>query len=200
MSDDETLRIYAEKANEYAELTDNDVEANRDMVAFLAMLPEGGDVLDLGCGPGASAAAMARAGLRVTATDAVPEMVEMAAKRTGVDARLATFDDVSGRGVYDGVWANFSLLHAPRADLPRHLAAIAEALRAGGVFHIGVKTGAGEMRDKIGRLYTYYTDAELTGLLADAGLNVVSRRTGTAPGLSGEEAPWITMRAIKTDA
>lgn len=200
MSDDKTLRVYAEKAGEYAALTDNDAEANRDMTAFLAMLPEGGDTLDLGCGPGASAEAMARAGLRVTATDAVPEMVEMAAKRPGVDARLATFDDVSGRDVYDGIWANFSLLHAPRADLPRHLAAIAQALRVGGVFHIGVKTGEGEMRDKIGRLYTYYTDAELTGLLADVGLRVVSRRTGTAPGLSGEEAPWITMRAVKADA
>jgi trans-aconitate methyltransferase len=197
MSDNETLRVYGAKAEEYAALTDNDTQATRDLLAFIEMLPAGGEVLDLGCGPGASAAAMARAGLQVTAIDAVPEMVELAARHEGVAAQLGTFDDIDGEEALDGVWANFSLLHAPRSDVPRHLNAIARALRPGGVFHIGVKTGIGEARDRIGRLYTYFTDEELTGLLADAGLRVISRRTGTSPGLSGEDAPWITMRAVK---
>lgn len=193
MTDPKTLAIYAEKAGEYAELTDAINTEDPMLAAFIAAVPAGGAVLDLGCGPGASAAVMARAGLKVTATDAVPEMVAMAKAHPGVSATVATFDDISGTDVFDGIWASFSLLHAPREAMPRHLQALAQALKPGGVLYIAVKTGTGSHRDSLGRLYTYYTDAELTGLLADVGLNVTSRKTGTTPGLSGEEAPWIAM-------
>ena len=74
-------------------------------------------------------------------------MVDLARRHPGVDAQLAGFDDVSGVAVYDGIWANFSLLHAPKADMPRHLAAVARALRPGGVLSIGLKTGTGEASD-----------------------------------------------------
>lgn len=195
MSDEETLKVYAKKAQEYASLVSDGGAKDPQRAAFIAALPAGGHVLDLGCGPGQSAARMAQAGLKVTAFDPVPEMVALAAAHPGVEARLAGFDDIAGVDVYDGIWANFSLLHAPRTDMPRHLAAIADALKPGGRFHIGMKTGTGEKRDPIGRLYTYYTDAELTGLLADVGLTVTDRATGREKGLDGVEADWICLAA-----
>ena len=195
MTDRQTLDIYAEKAGEYADLTDDMNSADPRLNAFIADIPQGGTVLDLGCGPGQSAGLMAQAGLSVTAIDPVPEMIEMAAARAGVTARVASFNDVDGEHLYDGIWANFSLLHAPREDMPRHLAAIAKALKPGGRFHIGVKTGTGSHRDKIGRLYTYYTEEELTGLLQDAGLTVFDRAEGVDAGLSGEDAHWICLAA-----
>lgn len=195
MSDDETLKVYAEKAQDYADMIGRKPLADPRLDAFIAALPTGGTALDLGCGPGHSAALMARAGLRVTATDPVPEMVALAAQHAGVDARLASFDDINGINLYDGIWANFSLLHAPRADMPRHLAALAQALKPGGRFHIGMKTGTGHKRDPIGRLYTYYTDAELTGLLQDVGLTVTDRTTGRGKGLDGVEAAWLCLAA-----
>lgn len=195
MSDDETLKVYAEKAQEYADMVAAPDQPNSHLVAFVSALPHGGTVLDLGCGPGNSAGAMARAGLKVTATDPVPEMVALAAQHDGVDARVASFDDITGTDLYDGIWANFSLLHASRADMPRHLAALAQALRPGGQFHIGMKIGTGSKRDAIRRLYTYYTDAELTGLLGAVGLTVTDRTTGREKGLDGVEAPWICLAA-----
>ncbi|MCV3271555.1 class I SAM-dependent methyltransferase [Roseobacter sinensis] len=195
MSDPETLKVYAKRAQDYARRFSGDSAQNPHLMDFIAALPKGGHVLDLGCGPGTSAARMAEAALRVTAFDPVPEMVALAAAHPGVEARVAGFDDVTGHDLYDGVWANFSLLHAPRSDMPHHLAAIASALKPGGRFHIGMKTGTGEKRDPIGRLYTYYMDAELTWLLKEVGLTVTDRTTGRGKGLDGVEADWICLAA-----
>lgn len=195
MSDPETLAVYAAKVDEYAALTDAANQHDPLLTAFIADLPEGAHVLDLGCGPGQAAARMAEAGCRATATDAVPGMIALAAAHPGVTARLATFDDLTEVATYDGIWANFSLLHAPRADMPRHLAALHRALKPKGLLHIALKSGEGEKRDPIGRRYTYYTDAALTGLLTQAGFTVTARATGREKGLDGVPADWIALRA-----
>lgn len=192
MSDDRTLQAYGRNAQRYAELI-RTCEDDPQLAAFIGAMSPGAHVLDLGCGPGWAAAAMAAKGLKVEATDAVEKMVEMAARHAGVSARLATFDDLSVTDAYEGIWAHFSLLHAPRADLPRHLACVRRALNTGGLFHIGMKTGTGERRDDLGRFYTYYTEQELNGLLLEAGFTPFSSQTGCDAGLSGKAENWITI-------
>ncbi|MEM6579387.1 MAG: class I SAM-dependent methyltransferase [Pseudomonadota bacterium] len=194
MTDDETIRVYGKEAERYAGFT-ADMEQLPALTDFITRLPDGGHALDLGCGPGWAAARMAAEGLRVTATDATPEMVAMASKAPGVTAHLETFDDIEGTDLYDGIWAHFSLLHAPRADLPHHLTALARALKSGGWFHIGMKTGTGEKRDPLGRRYTYVTEDELGVLVRDAGMTPVRSETGEEAGLDGVVAPWVTILA-----
>lgn len=195
MNDAQTIGVYDAKAAEYADLTSDSAEKDKHLTAFIAALPTGGRVLDLGCGPGAAAAQMAAAGFDVEATDASAEMVALAARTAGVRAVQATFDDLTDEAAFDGIWANFSLLHAPRENMPAHLAAIHRALRPGGVFHIGVKLGTGSARDGIGRLYTYYSEDELTGLLGEAGFSVTDRSHGRDKGLDGTMSDWICLRA-----
>jgi trans-aconitate methyltransferase len=195
MSDPETIKVYAEQAEKYAAITDEDKVNDAILTSFMADLPHNGHVLDLGCGPGTSAGILAKAGFKVTATDAVPEMVALASKHKGVATSCATFDDISGENLYDGVWANFSLLHAKKVDMPRHLAALSKALKPNGQLHIGLKEGNGEKRDSIGRHYSYYALDELTTLLAEAGLTVTKHSKGSAIGLDGTVAPWICVRA-----
>lgn len=192
--DPETLTVYGAKAADYADMTQGEAE-NRFLRIFIEALPKDARVLDLGCGPGHSAATMARAGLAVDATDAVPEMVAMAQAQPGVTAWQASFDEITGEALYDGIWANFALLHAPKADMPRHLTALARALKPGGRFHIGMKTGTDEKRDTIGRRYAYYTEAELRGLLMDAGFTPGESWTGEERGLDGVMAPWVVIHA-----
>lgn len=193
MNDAATRDVYDAEAARYAAMTDAHNRADPRLADFMAALPAGGAVLDLGCGPGSAAEVMAQAGFDVEAMDASPAMVDMAAARDGVRAVLGGFDDITGENLYDGVWANFSLLHATREDMPRHLAAIRRALRAGGVFHIGLKTGTGAARDRLGRFYTYYEEDELTDLLETAGFIPRARHRGVDPGLDGADAPWITV-------
>ncbi|MDD9717315.1 class I SAM-dependent methyltransferase [Dinoroseobacter sp. PD6] len=191
MSDPQTLAVYAREAERYrARFADKGADGH--LQAFLDALPAGADVLDLGCGPGRAAALMQADGHRVVAMDATPEFVAQA-RALGVDARLARFDDLDAAAAFDGIWANFSLLHAPRAEMPGHLAAIARALRPSGLFHLGLKLGTGEERDALGRFYTYYTDAELQQLLTDAGLTVSHTDFGTGEGLSGRTDPFIIV-------
>ncbi len=195
MNDQETLSVYGAKAHEYEQLTDRSGSIDPALQAFMDALPQGGAVLDLGCGPGKAAAIMAEHGFVVTATDAVPEMVALAAKGPGVTAYEASFDDLDALESYNGIWANFSLLHAKRADMHRHLDAICRALRPAGWFHIGTKLGQGEARDRIGRRYTYYEQDELEGLLMNRGLTIVNRSFGEDVGLDGVPAKWICLLA-----
>ncbi|MDJ0824122.1 MAG: class I SAM-dependent methyltransferase [Rhodobacter sp.] len=193
-ADDETLRVYDARAADYVEMI-ADAKLDQDLKAFLAPIPKGGRVLDLGCGPGNAAAQMRDRGYRVTAWDASPEMVASARDLYGVEAQVASFDDLRAEADFDGVWANFSLLHAPKSEMPRHLAAIHRALTPRGRLHLGLKTGEGERRDAIGRFYAYYTDAEISGLLEAAGFTITSRRTGAEKGMDGTVAPWIVLAA-----
>ena len=196
-ADRETLRAYRDRAQDYAEKYARG-EADRHLKAFIDELPVGGTVLDFGCGPGSSTAAMIGAGLKAEGLDASPEFAEIAKEKFGVNVAVAEFDSLSEEEKYDGVYANFSLLHAPKAEMPAHLRRISRALRAGGKFHIGLKTGEGEHRDRLGRLYAYYTDTEITGLLNDAGFIVLTRDFGSDAGLEGTVSPWIILLTRKS--
>lgn len=197
MSDPETLAVYEARAQEYAARFDRGA-ADSDLRAFLAAVAPGGRVLDLGCGPGRSAALMAEASLVVEAWDAAPGMVRLARDR-GVEARLARFDDLDAEALYDGVWANFSLLHAPREAFRGHLRAVARALRPGGVLHLGMKTGQGEGRDALGRHYVFWEVEALRSALEEAGLRPLRCREGEAAGLAGTREPfaiWLAERPL----
>ncbi|WP_299548817.1 bifunctional 2-polyprenyl-6-hydroxyphenol methylase/3-demethylubiquinol 3-O-methyltransferase UbiG [uncultured Tateyamaria sp.] len=194
MSDRETLQVYADKATDYAKMV-NETDANPMVQRFISAVPKGGTVLDIGCGPGFAAAAMAQAGLAAHAWDPVPEMLELASAHTGVNARQAGYDNLTQSDTFDGIWANFSMLHTPLSKWPDQFAAIHRALKPKGIFHFGTKLGTGEARDSIGRLYSYMTEPDLNDLLTSTGFTLTYARTGEEAGLSGEIAPFIVVQA-----
>jgi SAM-dependent methyltransferase len=196
MTDKETLSVYARKAQDYAKRFSS-AKPDLHLAAFMLAVPNEGRVLDLGCGTGRSTAFMIAAGLKADALDASPEMADIARDENGVDVTVGGFETLDADSVYDGIYANFSLLHAPKSEMRAHLSRVSKALVPGGFFHIGLKTGTGEKRDDLGRFYAYYTDAEITGLLADAGFVVIERSFGAEAGLDGTVAPWIILLAGK---
>lgn len=193
MSDDKTIGVYDARAEEYARLDDTGATAT--LARFMEPLPAGAHVLDLGCGPGQAAKAMAEAGMQVTAMDASAEMVRLASAIPGITVRQARFDALTDVAVYDGIWANFSLLHAPRAAFPGHLAAMKRALKPGGRLYLGMKLGQGDKTDRLGRFYTYYGADELTDLLTTAGFSVLDTREFEAEGMAGGREPCISVTA-----
>ncbi|MES0864462.1 class I SAM-dependent methyltransferase [Ruegeria sp. SCPT10] len=195
MSDRNTISVYDAQAARYAELTNEDNTGDPQLSRFIQAVPAGGKVLDFGCGPGASSAIMAKAGLQVDAMDASEEMVKLASEHPGVSARQATFSDLTVVGIYDGIWANFSLLHATRTEFPRHLSAIHRALKPGGAFFIAMKLGDGDGPDRLGRFYSYYSEDELKTYLEDARFTITSRRRGSGTGLDGSVSEYIALAA-----
>lgn len=201
MSDRETLDAYDRLAEDYAKAFPTDAPGAL-LKAFIDAVPAAGSVLDYGCGPGFDAVLMQRAGLSVCAFDGSQSMVDMAREKIGPFVERALFDEMTARletapATLDGVWANFSLLHAPREDLPKHIHAIAHALRPGGVFHIALKTGTGLRRDRLSRLYTFLGEDELQHLVEKTGLMVIDKTTGRDKGLAGDVSPWIALLARK---
>ncbi|PIE09502.1 MAG: SAM-dependent methyltransferase [Rhodobacterales bacterium] len=194
MTDARTLAFYSDRAGDYAQTWGQ--TPGKALRSFIAALPDGARVLDLGCGPGHASAHMAAAGLRPDPVDAAPGMVDEA-RAKGLPARLMRFDELDADQAYDGVWANFSLTHAPRDALPSHLAAIAKALKPGGALHIGVKTGDGPHRDTLGRLYHLIPADALVQLVEAAGMTVTQQREGKDMGFDGQESDFVVLRAVR---
>ena len=196
-ADRETIAVYDARVSEYAAVFERS-EIDPDLVRFMKHLPAEGHVLDLGCGPAQASAVMRDNGFRVDPVDASPGMVALANETHDIHARLATFDDLTAVAAYDGVWANFSLLHARRERFAVHIAAIHTALKPAGVFHIGMKTGEGERRDHLGRRYCYFSEAELRVILEAGGFSVFATSKGRDKGLAGSVDPWITLLSRRT--
>lgn len=96
------------------------------------------------------------------------------------------------------MWASFSLLHAPRAAFPGHLARIFRALRPDGAFYVGLKGGSGEHRDALGRFYAHFGLEELRALLSAAGFERIDAREYAAePGYDGAATPMLHCIARK---
>jgi SAM-dependent methyltransferase len=92
------------------------------ILAALAPVPPG-RVLDVGCGEGWLARALAGRGHRVVGLDASAPLVELARQRGGGEFRVLAYEalaaepDLAGPGRYDAVVCNFSLLGQALAPL-----------------------------------------------------------------------------------
>jgi len=192
MTDSITIEVYNQRAGDYLDMVTSD-DSNPALDVFMAALPAAGLILDLGCGPATTSNTLRAHGFQVDPVDASIEMVKLANQTFDIGARQMSFHELDAKSHYDGVWANFSLLHASADDFPKHLLAIHCALKAHGVLHIGMKLGDGPKRDSIGRFYNHYSEAELTHYLDNAGFDVSHIRRGEDAGLSGDMSPWATM-------
>jgi SAM-dependent methyltransferase len=169
--DEATLQFYRQNAEAYAGWTK---AASTRLQGFLALLPPGGAILELGCGAGNHSAVMLAEGFSVRATDGSPEMAEIASRRLGHPVEAMRFDQLDAHEAYDGVWASACLLHVPRDELAGILGKIHRALKPSGVFYASYKMGEGDSRDSLGRYYNYASPEWLEATYASAG-------------------PWITL-------
>ena len=198
-ADPKTMACYARMSDAYAELITR-TEADADLQAFMDALPQSdAPVLDWGCGPGNSAALMQAQGIQAEATDASPEMADLA-RGLGIEVTVAPYDALDPAPRYRGIWANFALLHLPRDEIPAMIALAARALLPGGVLHLGMKAGEGSARDALGRFFTFVTEDELDRWTASAGLDRLAVRHGAGNGLAGQVEPFVIHRSGKPDA
>ncbi len=192
MTDQKTLDVYNAQFEDYQKMV---AAHGRDTMldTFIDRVAPGGRVLDFGCGPGLAAGVMQECGLQVDAIDGSMEMVRLTNENYDIDARVQLFEDFSALAVYDGIWANFSLLHVSRKEFPKLLESLHRALKPNGVFQIGMKLGTGSERDSIGRKYTYYTEMELEDYLRARDFKTVLSKVGAGRGLAGNTSRWVQI-------
>jgi SAM-dependent methyltransferase len=194
--DEATLRFYDGHAEAYAgrEITSRKAR----LAAFLAPLPKGGRILELGCGAGGDTAEMLTQGFDVRATDGSPEMAAVASKRLGRPVETLLFHDLDAVEAYDGVWANACLLHVPRDQLAHVLSLIRRALKPGGAFFASYKEGEAGGRDALDRYYNYPSQDWLRATYARAGnWQTLSMERGEVKGFDNEMAAMLFVVARK---
>jgi SAM-dependent methyltransferase len=164
--DEATLQFYRRNAQSYADWAKG---PSARLIGFLGLLPQGGSILELGCGAGNHAAEMLARGFILRATDGSPEMAEIASRRLNHLVETMRFDELDDCEAFDGIWASACLLHVPRAELAGILTRIHRALKSGGVFYASFKAGDDDGRDSLGRYYNYVSSDWLRAAYAAAG-------------------------------
>ena len=190
--DNLTIDIYNKNATQYANMEIDKVSLKA-YYDFSNALPTKGLVLDYGCGPGYFAKRFLADGFKVDAFDASEKMIELASKETQINWSVTDFKSFRAKTKYDGIWANFSLLHAPKREINSLLQTIFNSLKPRGLFSLGLKLGTGERRDKMGRKYSYFEEKEIRSILLNEGFMYSSHHLGKAIGLDGENANFIII-------
>jgi demethylmenaquinone methyltransferase/2-methoxy-6-polyprenyl-1,4-benzoquinol methylase len=138
----EQISYYSARAPEYfrgAIAVDpaDATAARQELLAAIAAFNPRGDVLELACGPGTWTAEILRYADSITAVDASPEMLALAAAavgKHGAEVRFVNADLFSWEPdrLYDAVFFGFWLSHVPVERFASFWAMVERALRPGG--------------------------------------------------------------------
>lgn len=148
---------------------------------FAETLPQGGFVLDLGCGTGEPIAAWLIArGFRVTGADNAPAMLALARGRwPHGDWRQADMRSLDLGQTFDGIVAWDSFFHLTPAEQRTALPRLAAHLRPGASLLVTVGPEAGETAGHVGGEPVYHASlslAEYATRLEAEGLRVTAFR------------------------
>lgn len=144
--------------------------------AFCRLLDQGACVFEIGCGPGNITRYLlhARPDLQVEATDAAPNMVELARK----NAPGARFHVMDGRDAgkldrtFDGIVCGFCVPYLTAEETAKLIADCARLLRSGGIFYLSLieddPAKSGEQVNSRGdRMNIYYYEGKSLALLLE---------------------------------
>lgn len=198
-----TKNAYDDVASDYSkrdsEIVPESFDVKNVLDKFIGMFPEGALILDIGSGGGRDSRYMHAHGLKVTGIDFSEQMI-MLAQKEAPEIKYVHMDfenlDFPGES-FDGVWANASLHHVPKAKLHDVLSQIYKILKKDGTFFIKIKHGDFDgIREnekfgrKIKRQFSYYRPDELAEMLEFAGFSILEKYLTT-----GDE--WLDIFAKK---
>jgi len=187
-----TLAHYEERADAFWEGTrDHDVSQN---VAALLEHIRGElpfRILDFGCGPGRDLKTFAALGHEAIGLEGAATFAEMARAHSGCEVWQQDFlrlDLPAGR--FDGVFANASLFHVPRSELPRVLRELHAALATDGILFSSNPHGNNEEGWSRGRFGSYHDPRAWRRYGEQAGFIELASYYRPA-GLPREQQPWL---------
>ncbi len=148
---DDTLDVYERLAAQYDAARSTALFEAKWLARFTKHLPDGGHVLDLGCGTGQPIAQwFANEGFRVTGVDFAEAMLEIARSRwPNGDWRLGDMRELDLPERFDGIVAWNSFNHLTQEEQTACIARIAQHLKPGGTFLTTVGPRAGTVTGSV---------------------------------------------------
>ena len=194
-----TIAHYDENAIDFWEGTkDHDVRQNTD--ALLTSMNGLGpySILDFGCGPGRDLMHFTALGHKAVGLDGSSELVALARKHSGCEVLHQDFLSLDlPMSAFDGVFANASLFHIPRQELPRVLAALCQTLKPGGILFSSNPRGNNQEGFNGTRYGSYHSLEAWRGYILDAGFEELTHYY-RPEGRPRDEQPWLAMVVKKT--
>lgn len=188
-----TLDYYNKNSEEYFNLTLN-VDMTNTYKEFLKLVPEGGKILDLGCGSGRDSMNFMKLGYEVTAVDGSKELAKKASALLGKEVIASTFEELELKEKFHGIWACASLLHIKREDLKTVLNNLYNNLEDNGVFYMSFKYGEKEYVDDKNRYFNCFTDESIISFINEntkyniLGLYITEDKLGRV-----NEVKWVNL-------
>lgn len=187
-----TLGNYNDVAEGFREGTrDHDVSQNIDALLRNITAAAPFQILDFGCGPGRDLQTFTAMGHIATGLDGSERFADMARTDSGCEVLHQNFLELNLPAEhFDGIFANASLFHIPRQELPRVLRELRVALKPGGVLFSSNPRGSNEEGWKGERYGSFHDLESWSALLTEAGFTEVEHYY-RPPGLPREQQPWL---------
>ena len=184
--DKQTIEFYNTNAQKYSSYS-YEHEKGELYQKFLNYLPEKGSILDAGCGAGWDAKFFLKNGYTVTALDASVKLLEVIETHENLEKIESDFLNFKSNKIFDGIWASFSLQHLPKSNFKPALKLLKNSLSETGFFYIGIHEGNKEIRDTLGRYYSYYGESEISGIIQSLNLKIMSLDKLESKSFDGEK-------------
>lgn len=179
---EKTQETYRHIAAAYAQANAVSSSSIAQQIAkFVALVPLGGWVLDVGCGPGMDTAVLRQNNLQAIGLDYSHEMMVAGRDTQGFQGPFIRADmrRLPVGGYIAGLWVCASLLHLARADVLPTLHEFHRVLQPGGILYLSVKLGDDEAwvdtpyDEGRQRFFTYWQPETLDALLETAAFQII---------------------------
>ncbi len=195
---DTTIGYYDKNSDAYAAQT-RFTDMSGLYAPFRKVLPQGGRILDAGCGVGRDTRYFIEHGYPVISFDASKEMVKKCREYPHAYCLRLSFRNLTFQESFDGVWVCASLLHLTFEDAKRALAKLTTALKPGGIIFVSLRQppNGKESETTGGRFYQYYNQAKLAELISSDSRLEKPEIWETESKLKDDTGRWVNVLAFR---
>lgn len=196
-SAERVIAVYRRHGRDWAMLRGVQLVERTWLDRFCGLLPDGADLLDIGCGSGVPIAReLVRRGLAVTGIDAAPEMLALfRANLPGTSSLVSDMRQLALGKAFAGLLAWDSFFHLAPADQRAMFARFRDHAAAGAALMFTSGPGYGETVGTLGGDALYHASldpAEYRALLDAAGFRVIDHVVEDPQ--CGDRTIWLAQR------